>query len=184
MKKNTKVKTAPVEVKTKLDLGCGKNKVSPDFLGVDIMNLPGVDYVYDLTKPWPWKDSSIDEVHCSHFIEHLTPTERIHFVNELYRVLKPGAKAAIIAPHWSSCRAYGDLTHVWPPISEFWFYYLDSKWREVNAPHNTFYKCNFSIGWGYGMDKEIEIRNQDFQQMAIRHWKDAITDIVATFTKV
>src|ERR1700751_2644070 len=91
----------------KLDLGCGTRK-KDGFVGVDIRNFKGVDKVADLTKGWPWKNNSVDEVYCSHFIEHLEVPERIHFVNELYRVLKPGATALIITPHWCSHRAYGD----------------------------------------------------------------------------
>src|SRR4029450_1928126 len=96
-------------------------------------------------------DGSVEEAHASHFVEHLNATQRIHFVNELYRVLIPGAKCQIIVPSWSSCRAYGDLTHQWPPISEFWFYYLSKDWRAQNAPHNDFYQCDFDVTWGYGL---------------------------------
>lgn len=187
MKKKTKalqpVKKEIAVVTTKLDLGCGKNKVAPDFLGVDSIGFPGVDLVCDLSKTWPWKDGSIDEIHCSHMIEHLEPDERIHFVNEMYRVLKIGAKATIIAPHWASCRATGDLTHKWPPISEFWFYYLDAKWREVNAPHNSKYTCHFAIGWGYSMTPELQTRAAEYQQFAFNNYINAAQDIISTWTK-
>ena len=101
---------------TKLDIGCGKNK-KEGFLGVDQYAMEGVDVVMDVRGVWPWEDNSIDEVHSSHFVEHLTATERVHFYNELHRVLKNGAKAMIITPHWASNRAYGDPTHQWPPVS-------------------------------------------------------------------
>jgi predicted SAM-dependent methyltransferase len=102
-------KNKPAAPALKLDLGCGKNK-KPGFLGVDCRKFEGVDVVADLSKgTWPWKDGSVDEVHCSHFIEHLTAAERIHFVNELHRVLKPGAPAHVIVPHWNSHRAFGLL---------------------------------------------------------------------------
>ena len=131
----------------KLDLGCGIHK-QVGFHGVDVRKFEGVDTVADLRKKWPWRDNSVAEVHCSHFVEHLTAPERIHFVNELHRVMEKGAKATIITPHWASCRAYGDLTHQWPPVSEFWWYYLSKSWREgtkeqdykdANAPHNDGY---------------------------------------------
>ena len=117
-----------VKLMPKLDLGCGVNK-KPGFIGVDCLKLDGVDEIVDLKKPWPWKDNSVAEAHCSHFVEHLTGRERIFFCNELYRVLVPGGTAQLITPHWSSARAYGDMTHQWPPVSEFWFYYLDKPWR-------------------------------------------------------
>lgn len=167
----------------KLDLGCGPNKIAPDWIGADCRSFNGVDVVTDLTKKWPWENASIDEVHCSHFIEHLDANERIHFVNELYRILKPGAKATIIAPHWSSCRAYGDLTHKWPPVSEFWFSYLSTEWRTSNAPHNDQYKCNFKCTWGFSLRQDVLIRNQDYQFYAMTNYKDVLQDVIATFVK-
>jgi hypothetical protein len=167
----------------KLDFGCGPNK-REGFLGVDSRAFDGkVDIVHDLTTPWPWGSSSVEEAHSSHFVEHLTAPQRIHFVNELYRVLVPGGKATIVAPHWASCRAYGDLTHQWPPVSEFWFYYLSKNWRAANAPHNDGYTCDFEVTWGYSLHQGILSRNQEYQMHAQAFWKEAIQDVIATFTK-
>jgi hypothetical protein len=172
----------------KLDLGCGPNK-KEGFFGVDIISFPNVDLVFDLKQPWPWEDNSVEEVHTSHFIEHLDANERIHFVNELYRVLKMEGKATMIAPHWASCRAYGDPTHKWPPISEFWFYYLQKEWRLANAPHDDFatcgygYKCDFDVTWGYSLHPDVIPRNQEYQMIAMTFYKEACQDILATLVK-
>lgn len=176
MKKQKEIK------ELKLDLGCGINK-KEGFYGVDSMKFAGVDKVADLRKKWPWKDNSVDEVHASHFIEHLTGDERVHFANELYRVLKVGGKATLITPHWNSCRAYGDMTHQWPPVSEFWFYYLAKDWRKINAPHNDKYTCNFSSTWGYSLRQDLLSRNQEYQMNAINTQKEAAQDLIATIIK-
>ena len=165
----------------KLDLGCGKNK-KEGFIGVDSRDF-GQDVTQDLTQKWPWEDGSVGEVHCSHFVEHLKADERIHFVNELHRVLHKGCKATIIVPHWASCRAYGDLTHQWPPVSEFWFYYLSKEWRAVNAPHNDGYDCDFDATWGYSLRQDLVSRNQEYQMYAMSNFKEAAQDIIATLTK-
>ena len=170
----------PVDLK--LDFGCGKTK-REGFVGVDCRKFDGVDQVMDLRKDWPWEDGSVTEAHCSHFVEHLTAGERIHFVNELYRVLMSSGKCTLITPHWASCRAYGDLTHQWPPVSEFWFYYLSKDWRAQNAPHNDDYRCDFEAVWGYTIRPELTIRNQEYQQYALANYKEAIMDISATLTK-
>lgn len=180
-KAKLKVQEAPAILK--LDLGCGKNK-KEGFHGVDRINFETVDTVLDLgSAKWPWNDDSVDEVHCSHFVEHLEATERIHFVNELFRVLRVGAKATIITPHWASNRAYGDMTHKWPPVCEMWFYYLDKNWRAANAPHNDFYTCDFACTWGYSLHQAIVNRNADYQQHALGFWKEAAQDIICTFVK-
>ena len=167
----------------KLDLGCGTRK-KDGFIGVDSRAFPGVDVVCNLgTDPWPWQGETVEEVHSSHMLEHLTATERIHFVNELHRVLKKGAKATIAVPHWASVRAYGDLTHQWPPVSEFWFYYLSEAWRKDNAPHNDGYTCDFDATWGYGIHPSLVTRNAEFQQFALNNYVNAAQDIIATLTK-
>lgn len=166
-----------------LDFGCGPHK-REGFSGVDSRPFAGVDHVVDLTKtPWPWADESVAEAHASHFVEHLTADQRIDFVNELYRVLVPGGTCQIIVPHWASCRAYGDLTHQWPPVSEFWWMYLNKEWREQNAPHNDRYTCHFGATWGYAMRQDLLTRNQEHQQFAASNYKEAISDMIATLTK-
>lgn len=176
---------------TRLDLGCGPGK-KQGFTGVDSIAFPGVDVVMDLRQKWPWADNSIEEVHSSHFVEHLWNTderpERVHFVNELYRVMRPNAKATIICPYWSSCRAYGDFTHAYPPVSSFWFYYLKKDWRSGNAPHNDIqwnpkgYTCNFEVQWGFSLHPEVALRNQEYQQYAMNFLVEACQDVIATLT--
>lgn len=173
----------------RLDLGCGKQK-KDGFDGVDKIAFEGVDHVCDLSIPgWPFADGSVDEVHCSHFVEHLAARERITFANELHRILKPGGKATLIAPHWASCRAYGDMTHQWPPVSEFWFYYLKKEWRDQNCPHDDIehnpygYSCDFDATWGYSLNPALYTRNQEFQQFAMANYKEAAQDLICTLVK-
>jgi len=167
----------------RLDLGCGKNK-KEGYTGVDSIAFDGVDVVHDLAStPWPFDDDSVDEIHASHFVEHLTGTQRIAFVNECYRILKKGGKCAIITPHWASTRAYGDLTHQWPPVCEMWYYYLSKEWRAVNAPHNVDYQCDFDATWGYSMHPELTVRNQQYQGYALQWFKEAAQDLHATIIK-
>jgi hypothetical protein len=179
----------------KLDIGCGKNK-REGFLGMDQFPMDGVDIVCDArVTPWVDKDGvpmeadSVDEIHCSHFLEHLTATERVHFYNEAYRVLKTGSKATIITPHWASNRAYGDPTHQWPPVAEMAFYYLSAEWRTSQAPHTDIkwnkdgYNCNFAATWGYSFSPDLNSRNQEYVQFALANFKEAAQDLHATLVK-
>lgn len=173
----------------KLDLCCGPNK-RQGFKGADMTQFQGVDFVVDLNGAWPWKDNSIEEAHCSHGLEHFNAIQRVHFLNELWRVMKVGAKCTLISPHWSSCRAYGDPTHQWPPLSEFAFFYWKQDWRMANAPHTDItrwehgFRCNFEVTWGYVLSPEVASRNQEYQQHAMTHFKEACLDVIATLTKV
>lgn len=173
----------------KIDLGCGPNK-KEGYIGIDKIDFKGVDFVCNLgIDRLPFENGVVDEIFCSHFLEHLTAEQRVHLINEAYRVMKPGACMTIIVPHWASCRSYGDPTHQWPPVSEFWFYYLDRKWRADNAPHTdkanwpNGFDCDFGSSWGYGLHGELMVRNEEFRQFATMYYKEAIQDIYATITK-
>jgi Methyltransferase domain len=171
----------------KLDVGCGKNKKGPEWVGIDVLEFQGVDVVLDVgVRKLPYEDDSVDEIHSSHFLEHLGPMERIHFMNEAWRVMHKDSVMTLIVPAWSSCRAYGDMTHQWPPVSEFWFYYLDRAWRKQNAPHNDSehvpwgYSCDFLFTQGYGMNQNLLSRHQEYQNFALQNFKEAALDIHAT----
>ena len=171
----------------RLDLGCGTNK-KQGFMGVDVIAFEGVDVVCDLGKEtWPWADGSVEEAHCSHFVEHLAfnpeRPERIHFVNELYRVLKKGGKATIITPHWCSPRQWGDYTHR-EPVSEWWYFYLNADWRKKNAPHDTAYTCDFdATPPGYAPNPALQVYNQERVMYALTWYKSAADDMIATLIK-
>lgn len=172
----------------KLNIGSGPSKME-GFLGVDSIKFPNVDVVTDLNRPWPWLDNSVEEIYCSHCIEHFDAVERVHVYNEMFRVMKVGAKATLIAPFWSSGRAYGDPTHKWPPISGFSFFYLLKSWRMQNAPHTDAehwakgYKCDFDVTWGFTLHPQVAARNQEFQQFAMTFYIEACPDVMATMVK-
>jgi SAM-dependent methyltransferase len=179
MKATTPAPTGPI----RLDIGCGKAKEA-GWIGIDQIKFEGVDHCMNAgVERWPFEDGSVDEAKAAHFVEHLRPDERIHFVNELFRVLKIGGKCQIVVPHWGSTRAYGDLTHQWPPVCEFWFYYLNKDWRAVNAPHNQAYTCDFDATWGYSTHPMLATRSTEFQQWALQFYREAAQDLMAMLTK-
>lgn len=179
------------EVKTeelKLDLGAGINH-REGFKSVDIIPFEGLDYVADLTQPWQWEDGSVTEIHASHFLEHFGPKDRTFILNEMYRVLKPGGKVTIICPNWASSRAYGDPTHVWPPLGGFFFNYLRQEWRDTQAPHTDVkhcewgYNCDFDWTFGYGLHGEVAAWNDERRTFAMTFYIEACPDIIGTLTK-
>lgn len=175
----------------KIDLGAGKNP-KDGFIGADKIDFGNGNVIVDLGKDkWPWEDSSVEEAHSSHFLEHLTNLdgrfERVHFFNELWRVLKPKAKCTLIVPHCFSVRYYGDPTHC-EAFSEFAFYYLDKNWRAQNAPHTDIqynpkgYNCDIEAVWGFAMHPSLSVRNAEYQGHAQQWWLEARQDLHATLT--
>jgi hypothetical protein len=91
----------------KLNLGANDRRAD-GFLSVDIAS--PADVIADLTQAWPWPDSSVAEVLAFDVFEHL-PNKR-HTMNELWRVLQPGAIATIEVPTIGGVGACCDPTHV------------------------------------------------------------------------
>jgi len=162
----------------KLDIACGINK-KPGFTGVDICG--GADIVVDLEKfPWPFADNSVDEIFCSHYVEH-TP-DLISFANELYRIMKVGTKAEIIAPYYSSIRAWQDPTHL-RAISENTFLYFNKEWRQINELDHYPIVCDFDFECSYKFDPDWRDRSDDELKFAIKHYINVVYDIRATLIK-
>ncbi|MBU2249253.1 MAG: class I SAM-dependent methyltransferase [Gammaproteobacteria bacterium] len=117
----------------RLDVGCGANKQGPDWVGMDIQSLPGVDIVHDWNvHPWPLPDECVLVAMCSHVLEHVPPVVLdngktrllfIEFMNDLWRVLKPDAELAIAMPHGSSQGYLQDPTHCNSCNETTWAYF-------------------------------------------------------------
>jgi Methyltransferase domain len=181
--RQSKVKVAKKEPSlVKIDIGCGKNP-KPDFIGIDSIDF-GQKHVLDVRKGLPFKANSVDEVHSSHFVEHLTWPERVTFFNELYRVMKVDATALIITPHWAHECFYGDPTHK-EPMSQWYRLYLDKDWRATNGPH-TGYTCHFPIAnqsLAGSWDQRLEGRVQELKENAMNTQINAWRDLIVTLTK-
>lgn len=162
----------------KLDIACGKNKKN-GFVGVDIWD--GADIIVDLEKfPWPFPDNSVDEIFCSHYIEH-TP-DLISFANELYRIMKVGAKAEIIAPYYSSIRAWQDPTHL-RAISENTFLYFNKEWRNINKLDHYPIVADFDFESSYIIDRNWSEKDTDELKFAIKYYINVVSDINTILTK-
>ncbi len=180
MKKRNRPAPALPAAPLRLDLGCGRSK-REGFTGVDILPLEGVDVVHDLfTTPWPFTDDSVQEVFSSHFIEH-TP-DLIAFMNELGRVLIPGGTATLIAPYYTSMRAWQDPTHR-RAISEASFLYFNKGWRVAQQLDHYPITCDFDFTYGYAVNPTWATRSQEARDFAIRHYFNAVDDIHVTLTK-
>jgi SAM-dependent methyltransferase len=110
----------------RLDIGCGRNKQAPDWVGIDCRELPGVDIVHDVeVYPWPLPDECAIVAVASHLVEHIDPHGGgfIRFMDEVWRVLKPDGEFAIATPHGASPGFLQDPTHCNPCNEATWAYF-------------------------------------------------------------
>lgn len=197
---------APVlEAHTKavrLDLACGQTPAE-GFEGVDLL-APAARKV-DLCKfPWPFESDSVDELHCSHFIEHI-PARDVEvrdlvdanpqtidrwvgvdmlfaFFDEAFRVLKDRGKFRVVCPALRSNRAFQDPTHRRFIAAET-FAYLHRGWREANQLDHYRVRCNFAGVCNHTVPGEMTLLSPEAQaQRFHERWNqvhDWIADLVA-----
>lgn len=65
-----------------IHLGCGNRRLN-GWLNLDAPH-------YDITRPLPWKDDSVDAFYLEHVIGTVTSAEACRFFTEAFRSLKPG----------------------------------------------------------------------------------------------
>ena len=83
----------------KLDVCGGRNPFRPgDFLNVDIVDMPKVDLVFDITKRFPIDDGVIAEIISIATLEHLRKPFVHHVLEEFYRVMMTGAVLRVSTP--------------------------------------------------------------------------------------
>lgn len=125
----------------RLNLG-SCDRAFPGFLSVDIC--PPADVVADLSQPWPWPDSSVDEVRAHDVFEHLP--SRIHTMNELHRVLKPGARAIVEVPSATEGAGFvQDPTHVTPWCMNSFQYFEAGSFAHIRLAKSYGIRAAFKI---------------------------------------
>jgi predicted SAM-dependent methyltransferase len=142
----------------KLNLGCS-DRTMPGFIGVDIA--PPADVVADLTQLWPWPDSSVDEVRAHDIFEHLP--DRIHTMNQLWRVLKPGATATIEVPSASKGAGFAqDPTHVSPWCMNSFQYYQHGSFAQQRLAKAYGIRASFRV---------VSLTEREYQDVHEPVWK-------------
>ena len=93
-----------------IELGCGPRKQDAAAIGIDLLDYPGVDLVGDVFEALArFPDGSATGLYTAHFAEHIDDLPRL--LSEIARVLRPGAQAHIIVPHFSNPFYHSDPTH-------------------------------------------------------------------------
>lgn len=185
----------------RLDLACGQS-CKEGFQGVDIAPCKGVDHVVNLwTFPWPWETSSVDEINCSHHVEHIPmvyvasdgKTHRpvpadyhdrdlfMAFFDEAWRILKPGGKMFVQVPTARSNRGYQDPTHRRFLVAES-FLYLSKAWRDANRLDHYGVSCDFDVHVEPVTSPEEELWHETVQAKRHNHYWNIVHDWRATLT--
>lgn len=173
----------------RLNLGCGSNRIE-GFVGVDYAPSPTVDVLHDLTVfPWPWASDSVDEIVSNHLVEHIPMVDVRYpgfdrpidalcaFMNEVYRILKPGSGIRLQYPHHQSDRAWWDPTHrrCLPPTT---WHYFTKPWLEANQLTQYPITTDFEIVamQYHGIKAKWEQRTEEVRNDAIDERCNVVAD--------
>lgn len=135
----------------KLNLACG-GRYMEGYVNVDWSANAKTDLMKDLFKfPYPWEDSSADEIQVHHFVEHIphqlpgiTQNGLVMFMEECHRIMKPGALMYVSHPHPLSASFWGDPTHCRNVHPMTWFYF-NKAWRDASLGGVYDFKCDFEV---------------------------------------
>lgn len=134
----------------KVDLGSGRQAMEvPDHVHVDLVNLPHIDYVWDLNNGLPritigkgmpgqgqysqfysaqvikaFADNTVDEFRAHHIFEHIKVEKFINLMNEIWEALKPDGVLKVYVPNAAHVEAaWSDPTHVRAFTARtFWYF--------------------------------------------------------------
>lgn len=123
-----------------LDLCCGSGqatrflvKLSEQVTGLDISpvslerarrNVPQAKYVEGLAEEIPLPDEQFDLVHTSAALHEMEPEQLRQIIKEVYRVLKPGGKLALVDFHKPTNFLF------WPGLAVFmWLFETETAWH-------------------------------------------------------
>ena len=146
--------------KLMLELGCGPRKADPQAIGIDLLDFEGVDLVGDAYVALAaMPASSISRVYTSHFLEHLPDLPRL--LDELGRVMAPGAALTIIVPHFSNPFYYSDPTHRTPFGLYTLAYFCEQRLFRRQVPRYGF-NVPFTI-------QAVQLRFKSYPPRYLRH---------------
>jgi SAM-dependent methyltransferase len=141
-----------------INLGCSDD-IKPGYVNVDMRSFSAEDQERavclwaDLRVIWPCADSAVDFILAKDIIEHLP--DKIHTMNEAWRVLKPGGVMQIEVPTTEGRGAWQDFTHV-----SFWnrnsFFYVTD-----GDPHRERFGVDYGIKARFKVLKEETLRLPD-----------------------
>ena len=141
-----------------LNLGCGA-LTKPGFINVDFYEDDEIDVVLDLdTFPWPWEDESVSYILALDIYEHVD--KPVEFVNEMWRVCRPGANIRLRTTKWDTRQSYTDPTHKrWLTEDSFNYWVPGTDFHErYGAGYSGGRHFNLLKVWQDGMELEWRLR--------------------------
>lgn len=129
-----------------LNLGAGNN-IKRGYFNHDIIkHRSEIDFAFDLNLPeWPLEHDSYDRINAIDVIEHIENT--INFMNNCWRLLKPGGSIFLKACGWQNPNFWVDITHHRGFDIRSFDYFVPSTGQGKNYSYYTDKKWEYCEGY-------------------------------------
>ncbi len=199
----------PSQIPVRLDLGGGQNP-APGFDCVDL-NAPNPKHRVDLWRfPWPFEDNSVDEIHCSHLIEHIPARDieekdiNVSADRQSAGVIYNAAEREFIGKDmwlaffdecWRIMKPGAFLKLIWPALQSVRAFqdpthrrfipleamsYLSADWRKANALDHYRVKCNFTGDLNFTTNADLALLHPEAQARHTKNYWNTAGDYLAT----
>jgi predicted SAM-dependent methyltransferase len=143
-----------------LNLGCGLAVINGAVNHDITKHGHHVDVAHDLdVTPWPWLDSEFEKIVAFDVVEHLK-CEVQQWLNEAWRILKPGGFFFIRVPHYQHENAFTDPTHrrfFTPRTFDYW-----DRTKELHEKYGCYYFADAAKWWMVQRAEQDQYGNIEF----------------------
>lgn len=123
---------------------------------------------------------SVEDIQGQNVLERLPRLQ--DFIEECYRLLKPGGVAIFSAPHFGSSHAWQSPLNI-RGISELSLNFASKSWREQNKYSDTIVTCDFEVAGSFAVEQSFSCRSDEFRGFAMKHYNNVAQAILFTLTK-
>lgn len=152
------------------------------YFNYDRKEREGFEYV----KPPSLKDERLSDSEGS--VEEITGElvlEKVHylvsFIEECYRLLKPGGTATFTAPYYDAWQAWQDPRNI-RGISQGSLNFASKTWREQNGCPDLA-TCDFEVGCNFAVDLSATQRSDAAREFWLARYKNVVQSIMFVLTK-
>lgn len=127
----------------KLEIGPGRKRLGPEWVGLSICPGPAVDYVWDIQNPLPFVNKTFEVIYMSHVLEHIPWFMTIDVLKDIRRCISDGGVLEVWVPDFRKL-ANGYMDGKIPE---------GDKWRKYNENNSLMLWLNGRI-FTYGPEED------------------------------
>jgi len=132
------------------------------------------DLTHDITT------ESIEEIYGVGVLEKVKSLPG--FIEECYRMLKPGAKAVFSSAYYAHINAWASPLNI-RGISEASLNFASKDWREQSKYSELSILCNFDVAVSFAVEESVSHRAEDVRLFWMQRYLNVVQAVVFTLTK-